>query len=115
MLNESLKEDGGKPLTRKDIVFNQIMSIVVEETDISADDILSKNRQEDVVNARMMLAHFLKVNGFSVSAIAKRLNKTSAGIRNIHYLFSIKKGTNKLMDINLEYIKKNIESIGLNH
>lgn len=102
------------PLSRKDEIFKQILNFVVEETDISAEIILSDKRDEDSVLARIMFAHFLKVNGFSNSSIAERLGKTPAGVRNMHYLYMMKKGTNKLMDINLEYLKKNMESIGLN-
>lgn len=98
--------------SRKDEIFGKILDIVCEEMEVSKEEILSKSRQDYIVDARTVFAKALKVNGFSVNSIAYRLDKTKAGINNILYGFSFRKES-KMIQINLEYIKSALEEIGL--
>lgn len=54
-------------------IYKEVLRLVAEETEISADLIQSKSRLEDVVSARQMVAYFCSRAGMSPSTIAQHL------------------------------------------
>lgn len=54
-------------------IYKEVLRLVAEETEISADLIQSKSRLEDVVSARQMVAYFCSRAGMSPSIIAQHL------------------------------------------
>ena len=54
-------------------VYKEVLHLVAEETEISADLIQSKSRLEDVVSARQLVAYFCSRAGMSPSTIASHL------------------------------------------
>lgn len=54
-------------------IYKEVLRLVAEETEISADLIQSKSRLEDVVSARQMVAYFCSRAGMSPSTIASHL------------------------------------------
>ena len=54
-------------------IYKEVLRLVAEETEISADLIQSKSRLEDVVSARQMMAYFCSRAGMSPSTIASHL------------------------------------------
>lgn len=54
-------------------IYKEVLRLVAEETEISADLIQSKSRLEDVVSARQMVAYFCSRADMSPSAIAQHL------------------------------------------
>lgn len=54
-------------------IYKEVLHLVAEETEISADLIQSKSRLEDVVSARQMVAYFCSRAGMSPSTIASHL------------------------------------------
>lgn len=54
-------------------LYNEVLRLVAEETEISTILIESKSRLEDVVSARQMVAYFCSRAGMSPSTIASHL------------------------------------------
>lgn len=54
-------------------IYKEVLRLVAEETEISADLIQSKSRLEDVVSARQMVAYFCSRADMSPSTIAQHL------------------------------------------
>lgn len=54
-------------------IYKEVLRLVAEETEISADLIQSKSRLEDVVSARQMVTYFCFRAGMSPSTIASHL------------------------------------------
>ena len=54
-------------------IYKEVLRLVAEETEISADLITSKSRLEDVVSARQMVAYFCSRADMSPSIIAQHL------------------------------------------
>lgn len=54
-------------------IYNEVMRLVAEETEIPIDLILSKSRLADVVEARQMVAYFCFRAGISPRNIADKL------------------------------------------
>jgi hypothetical protein len=57
-------------------IYENILSAVVSETEVTKEQILSHTKQSDVVEARCLLFHYLYRAGFSTSQIA-RMTKQS--------------------------------------
>lgn len=58
-------------------IFNSILSCVVEATELTAEQILSSNRKQDIVEARAMVIYFGKRYGLSYCFLKEKLNKKS--------------------------------------
>lgn len=69
----------------KSEIFAEILRIVSTETEISTSDILSNNKEAEVVDARYLLVHLLYEHGFYPSQIASHVRKTK---RSINYILS---------------------------
>ena len=58
---------------RKSELFAQILECVAFETEIAKEQILSKDKFQDVVDARYMLVHFCHKNGMYITDIARMM------------------------------------------
>ena len=54
--------------------FSKVIKVVTELTDVTEDQIISKSRIPEVVDARWMVIYFLKRNHFSTRQISELLN-----------------------------------------
>lgn len=54
--------------------FSKVIKVVTELTDVSEEAILGRSREAEVVDARWMVIHFLRVKGYSTNEIAKMIN-----------------------------------------
>ncbi len=70
---------------KKREIFAEIIEIVVSETDVPCEEILSKSKQAEVVDARYMLIMALLDFGFYPSEVAQMVGLTS---RSINYTIS---------------------------
>ena len=86
-------------------IYKEVLNLVAEETEISADLIQSKSRLEDVVSARQMVAYFCSRAGMSPSTIASHL-----GISRQAVCQKIASIDDKRMLRSFEFIYKRVES-----
>ena len=86
-------------------IYKEVLRLVAEETEISADLIQSKSRLEDVVSARQMVAYFCSRAGMSPSTIASHL-----GISRQAVCQKIASIDDKRMLRSFEFIYKRVES-----
>ena len=54
--------------------FSKVIKVVTELTDVTEEQIISKSRIPEVVDARWMVIYFLKRNHFSTRQISELLN-----------------------------------------
>ena len=97
-------------------VFYEIFDIVVSETEVEKNLIMSSTaKTREVVDARYLLVHFLhNYAGFDVSFISKMLSMTPQGIRGIASSFKDRKEqAGKFFEITLERIRKRMETTSL--
>lgn len=90
----------------KSEIFAEILRIVSTETEISTSDILSNNKEAEVVDARYLLVHLLYEHGFYPSQIASHIRKTKRSINYILSNFSDRLQGGKMLRIQYENIKK---------
>lgn len=90
----------------KSRIFNEILRAVSDETEVSEDRILSNRKDEETVDARYILVHFLDKSGISHSSIAKFINKDIRTVNNIITGFDARMRSRKMFGINLEQIRK---------
>ena len=83
-------------------LFQAALAAVVEETEIESEQILSNNKQEEVVDARSMLIKIMHEQGLYPIQIS---HLTGIGLRSINKFllgFSIRCNSRKIMSINYE-------------
>lgn len=68
----------------KSEIFNTILRMVSEETEIPSAQILSGRKDTETVDARYLLVHFLFQSGLNPSYIAARIGKTERAVNQIH-------------------------------
>ena len=74
---------------RKSELFAQILECVAFETEIAKEQILSKDKFQDVVDARYMLVHFCHKNGMYTTDIEKMVAGFDERKRYSHPIFEI--------------------------
>lgn len=74
----------------KSEIFNQILDIVEKETEIKRADILSSNKNAEVVDARYMLVFSLHKKGFYYREIARMSNITRQAVSRMILRFDIR-------------------------
>lgn len=81
----------------KSEIFNRVLDVVSQQTEVSREQILSRSKSMEVVDARCILFRLLQEQGLYPGQIATQARKTPAAIR---YLLSqveqIKTGANDL-------------------
>ena len=102
----------------KKSVFYEIFDIVVSETEVEKDDIMSSIvKTREVVDARYLLIHFLHDKdyaGFDFTFISKMMKMTPQGLRAIFTSFKDRKEqSGKFFEITFERIRKRIETSSL--
>lgn len=91
-------------------LFDHILHIVAEETELPAVRILSRKRDAETVDARHLLVYFLSDTGFTSSYIAKRIGVTERTIQQIQTNFHERRSIQKLFRRNYENITKKLRS-----
>lgn len=89
-----------------------IFSSVANETGITKDQILSKIKTEEVVDARHMVVKFLSESGLYPSSIARIFNVTPRCISYILSAFDDRINTNRMMKFAYKRIEENITKSG---
>ena len=69
---------------RKSELFAQILECVAFETEIAKEQILSKDKFQDVVDARYMLGHFCHKNGMYTTDIARMMRFSRRAIEKMN-------------------------------
>lgn len=92
----------------KSEIFAEILEIVSQETEISANRILSSDKDTETVDARYLLVHLLSEKGFYPSQTSIHLHKTKRAINYIISNFQERLDSGKMMRIYLANIKKSI-------
>lgn len=87
-------------------IFSALLSVVSEVTDVSAADILSNCRREEVVDARMILARCLSKEGFYPSQIAALMGQTTRNVNRALSLVDTRLMSSLSLRINLESVRK---------
>lgn len=87
-------------------IFNEVLKIVSEVTEISEEVILSKAREAEVVDARAILAEVLRQKGFYPNTIAELMHTSSRNVVMIHNNYADRLNNSVMMQINYSYIKK---------
>lgn len=90
----------------KSEIFNKILQIVSEETEIPVESILSQNKEADVVDARYLLVYSLYKQGFYPSQIACKINKTKRAVNYMISHFDDRMKNGKIMRIQKENVGK---------
>lgn len=92
----------------KSRIFAEVLDIVSTETEVPGEQILSPRKDEETVDARYLLVHFLAQQGLSHAKIASLINKN---VRTINYIitnFSEREKERKILRINSENIKNKV-------
>lgn len=74
----------------KSDIFNQILDVVANETEIERTEILSASKKAEVVDARYMLVYALHQKGFYYSEIARMSNITRQAVSRMILRFDIR-------------------------
>lgn len=94
----------------KSEIFSTALSAVSEKTEISAEDILSRKRGTEIVDARFILARTLQIIGFYPAETGKFMRRTAACVRRMLNGFENRKATNKLIGSYMKEIRDELES-----
>lgn len=92
----------------KQEVFNKVLSLVEEETEISREKILSGNKQEEVVDARGLLIYTLYEYGFYPSQISELSGICPRCIGPYIQNFGERKSGRKMLRIYYERVKRKL-------
>lgn len=95
----------------KSETFKKILSFVVEETEVNAEDILSLKKTSEIVDARYILVKLLHDKGFYNQSISKLINHTEKTVSIILFNFSDRVKNNKIFRITYENIRNKIGNI----
>ncbi len=95
---------------RKSEIFSKIINAVSDETEITKEEILSRSKKVEIVDARSIAVILLKEHGFYPESIAKLMNKTSACIRHIISSFDEREESCKMIGIYLQKVRKLMEN-----
>lgn len=86
-------------------IFNHILSVVENVTEINKDVILSNDKTTEVVDARYLLVYLLSKEGFYPSSISLMIHKSKRAVNYILSNFSYRLKTTKILRTQLENIK----------
>lgn len=92
----------------KSEIFAEILNLVSKETEISANRILSSDKDTETVDARYLLVHLLSEKVFYPSQTSIHLHKTKRAINYIISNFQERLDSGKMMRIYLANIKKSL-------
>ncbi len=90
----------------KSEIFAEILQAVSRETEVSAAQILSSCKHNEVVDARSIFAKLLSERGFYPVQIAGYMHKTAASVRHLLYNYESRKEQNKIIAIYAQNVRK---------
>lgn len=94
----------------KTIIFNEILSAVEQATEIDRALILSKDKHPDVVEARSLLFHYLYIEGFTRSQVAKMTGHTRQCVASqVQHFDDRCKFSGKIIVVEMREIDKRLE------
>ena len=77
---------------RKSELFAEILECVAFETEITKEQILSKDKYQDVVDARYMLVHFCHEKGMYITDIARMMRFSRRAVEKMISKFDERNG-----------------------
>ena len=92
----------------KSRIFAEVLDVVVSETEVPAEQILSPRKDEETVDARYLLVYYLFQKGLTYSQISRLINKNVRTITYIATHFGEREKERKIFGINSENIRKQI-------
>lgn len=98
---------------KKTQLFNTVLNLVSQETEIPECIILSRSRSTDVVDARCILVKMLSHKGMYPSQIATYIKHTPASVRNLLFSYSDRVHNNNLIEIISKRIQKQLETTSI--
>ena len=96
----------------KSEIFATILQTVSQETEIPPEQILSRKKDEETVDARYLLVYLLTRNGFCSSRVASCVRKDIRTVNLILTRFETRKSNRKYFGILLDNIKKQLGNKG---
>ena len=95
---------------RKSEIFAEILQAVSRETEVSAAQILSSCKYNEVVDARSIYVKLLSERGFYSVQIAGYMHKTPASVRYLLGHYEARMKNNKMIAIYAQNVRKQMES-----
>lgn len=95
----------------KHAIFNNILSMVEEETEISREQILSGNKQEEAVDARALLIYTLYEQGLYPSQIAALSGICPRCVSPYIQNFPERKSSRRMLGIYYERVKRKLREM----
>lgn len=92
----------------KSEIFAEIISLVEEETEVPREQILSDNKEMEVVDARYILVYLLHERGLYPSTISKLIHKSKRSVSYIITNFDDRAKNGKILRIQLNEIRNKI-------
>lgn len=89
-------------------IFQNTLSAVAEETEITQDLILSNNKQEEVVDARYLLVEIMFEQGLYPTQISHLTNIGLRSINNFLQGFSSRCNSRKIMRIDYDRVRNKL-------
>ena len=96
----------------KSEIFATILQTVSQETEIPPEQILSRKKDEETVDARYLLVYLLTRNGFCSSRVASCVRKDIRTVNLILTRFETRRSNRKYFGILLDNIKKQLGNKG---
>lgn len=90
----------------KSDMFNQILRLVADETEVPPVRILSGKKDAETVDARYLLVHFLLEAGFTPAYISEKAGVSERTVSNIQTNFETRRCVQKMFRIQAENIRK---------
>ena len=94
---------------KKSEIFASVLQTVSKITEIPVEKILSGDKAMETVDARFMAIKALSEKGFYPGEIARLMSRTKPGIRYLLYCFDDRIRSCRMMEINMEYIRRELE------
>lgn len=94
---------------KKSEIFASVLQTVSKITEIPVENILSCDKTIETVDARFLLAKVLFDSGFYPGEIARFMSRTKPGIRYLLSCFDDRIRSCRMMEINMEYIRRELE------
>lgn len=99
---------------RKSELFAEILECVAFETEITKEQILSKDKYQDVVDARYMLVHFCHEKWMYITDIARMMRFSRRAVEKMISKFDERKRySHPIFEIQCELIAKRLPTISV--
>lgn len=95
-------------------IFNRVLSLIEDETEVDRNLILSGNKREEVVDARALLIYILHEQGMYPTKIAELSGICARCIPSFILRFKDRMESRKILGINYERVQKKLREIDEN-